>query len=309
MCKIAKKGIHMEYKQFKKEFRREVQREVGAGAEIFFHKIKRNNQVRQEGMVVREKGDNISSILPLFQLYGTYQESGSMRQAVTAALKMLEEKSKILEGRLPKTWAEARGKLHAELVHYEWNKEALENIPYQRFLNFAVVYRMEVPMLEKCEAGMRVNHHLMEMWGITKEQLHKTAMENLENEAYQIQPISKVLGELMGTVLEMPEDDTGEYVLSNARCHYGAAGMLRKDILQEFSEKIGGNFYILPSSVHELILVPEIFPICTEYLREMVGEVNEGDVVREEWLSEDVYYYDCEKHEVKICDAKETVSD
>lgn len=299
----------MEYKQFKEQFRREVQREVGAGAEVFFQKIKRNNQVRQEGMVVREKGDGISSILPVFELYGKYQESKSMRQAVTAALKMLEEKPKILEKSLPKTWAEARGKIHAELVYYEWNKDALENVPYQRFLNFAVVYRMEVPMLEECEAGMRVNYHLMEMWGITKEQLHKTAMENLENETYQIRLISKVLGELMGTVLEMPEDTTGEYVLSNARCRYGAVGMLRKDILQGFSERIGGNFYILPSSVHELILVPEIFPICTEYLKEMVGEVNESAVVREEWLSEDVYYYDCEKHEVKICDVKDSVSD
>lgn len=299
----------MEYKQFKEQFRREVQREVGAGAEVFFQKIKRNNQVRQEGMVVREKGDGISSILPVFELYGKYQESKSMRQAVTAALKMLEEKPKIWEKSLPKTWAEARGKIHAELVYYEWNKDALENVPYQRFLNFAVVYRMEVPMLEECEAGMRVNYHLMEMWGITKEQLHKTAMENLENETYQIRLISKVLGELMGTVLEMPEDTTGEYVLSNARCRYGAVGMLRKDILQGFSERIGGNFYILPSSVHELILVPEIFPICTEYLKEMVGEVNESAVVREEWLSEDVYYYDCEKHEVKICDVKDSVSD
>lgn len=299
----------MEYKQFKEKLRREVQREVGAGAEVFFQKIKRNNQVRQEGMVVREKGDGISSILPVFELYGKYQESKSMRQAVTAALKMLEEKPKILEKSLPKTWAEARGKIHAELVYYEWNKDALENVPYQRFLNFAVVYRMEVPMLEECEAGMRVNYHLMEMWGITKEQLHKTAMENLENETYQIRLISKVLGELMGTVSEMPEDTTGEYVLSNARCRYGAVGMLRKDILQGFSERIGGNFYILPSSVHELILVPEIFPICTKYLKAMVREVNEGTVIREEWLSEDVYYYDCEKHEVKICDAKDSVSD
>lgn len=299
----------MEYKQFKEKLRREVQREVGAGAEVFFQKIKRNNQVRQEGMVVREKGDGISSILPVFELYGKYQESKSMRQAVTAVLKMLEEKPKILEKSLPKTWAEARGKIHAELVYYEWNKDALENVPYQRFLNFAVVYRMEVPMLEECEAGMRVNYHLMEMWGITKEQLHKTAMENLENETYQIRLISKVLGELMGTVSEMPEDTTGEYVLSNARCRYGAVGMLRKDILQGFSERIGGNFYILPSSVHELILVPEIFPICTKYLKAMVREVNEGTVIREEWLSEDVYYYDCEKHEVKICDAKDSVSD
>lgn len=112
---------------------------------------------------------------------------------------------------------------------------------------------------------------------------------------------------MLGTVLELPEDALEEYVLSNTRFYYGAAEVLREDILEKFSRKIGGIFYILPSSVHELILVPESTFICTEYLREMVKEVNKDVVTKEEWLLENVYYYDSEKIKIRICNKKENM--
>lgn len=136
--------------------------------------------------------------------------------------------------------------------------------------------------------------------GATEDELYRAAMENLKNECYHIQSMTDLLSGMIGTALELPEDVPKQYVLTNESCRYGAAGMLREDILESFAEQAGGNFYILPSSVHELILVPEIPTISAKGLKEMVKEVNEGTVVREEWLSENVYYYDCVTREVKI---------
>lgn len=289
----------MKYKRFKEELKKEVEREVRTGAEVLFQEIARNNQIKQDGMVVKWNGSNVSAILPLKDLYERYQESGSMEQTVSKALKMLEEKPKLPEENLPKTWKEVRRNIQAELIHYDWNQEILRNLPHRRFLNFAVTYRIRVSISEEYKAGIRVNHRLMELWGIKEEELYEAAMENLKSEPYQIQPMSKLLGEMLGTVLELPEDAPEEYVLSNTRFYYGATEMLREDILEKFSRKIGGNFYILPSSVHELILVPENAYICTEYLREMVKEVNESVLIKEEWLSEDVYYYDSEMRKLR----------
>lgn len=284
----------MEYKGFKEELKREV--EVSIGAEVFFQEIERNNQIKQDGMVIKWEGSHVSAILSLGELYERYQESGSIEQTVGDALKMLEEKPKVPEENLPKTWKEVRRNIQAELVHYDWNQEILRNLPHRRFLNFAVTYQMKVSVSEEYKAKIQVNHRLMELWGIPEEELYEAAMENLKSEAYQIQPMSK----LLGTGVKFPEDMPEEYVLSNIRFCYGAAEMLREDILEKFSRKIGGNFYILPSSVHELILVPESAYICTEYLREMVKEVNESIVTKEEWLSEDIYYYDSEKNKIEI---------
>ena len=76
--------------------------------------------------------------------------------------------------------------------------------------------------------------------------------------------------------------------------------MLRQDLMEEFAEQEGGSFYILPSSIHDLILLPDDPSVSVDCLKEMVKEVNETTVAREEWLSEDVYYYDSVEKKVRI---------
>ncbi len=91
--------------------------------------------------------------------------------------------------------------------------------------------------------------------------------------------------------------------MSNAGKRYGAAGLLRAGLLGEFVGRIGEGFYILPSSIHELILLPcSIASLEVGELRKMVREINEAEVIREEWLSENVYYYGREKKEIRIAE-------
>lgn len=290
----------MEYEKFKEEIRERVQEKLEPGTEVSFHGLERNNGVETEGLEVREQGTAAAPVLHLDELYENYCKSGSMENAVSRALKLLEEKPAVSVEAVPKTWEAARGRIRAELVHYDWNRKTLKGIPHRKFLNLAVTYRVELPEMGGFHAGIRVKNSLMELWGATEDELYRTAMENLENERYHIQSMTELLSGMIGTALELPEDAPKQYVLTNESCRYGAAGMLREDILESFAEQAGGNFYILPSSVHELILVPEIPTISAEGLKEMVKEVNEGEVVREEWLSGNVYYYDVEKRGVRM---------
>lgn len=227
-----------------------------------------------------------------------------MENAVSRALKLLEEMPPADIGAVPKTWEAARGKIRAELVHYDWNRKTLKSIPHRKFLNLAVAYRVELPEMGGFHAGIRINSSLMELWGATEDELYRTAMENLENEPYSIKPIVELLGGMAGiptgAVRELPEEVTKQHVLANEGCRYGAAGMLRQDLMEGFAEQSGDSFYILPSSIHDLILLPDDDSVSAECLKEMVKEVNKSTVAREEWLSEDVYYYDCEEKKVTI---------
>lgn len=290
----------MEYKKFKEEIRERMQEELGEGTEISFHDIERNNGIMEEGLEVREKGSAAAPVLHLKELYGGCCGNGGMGEAVSSALKMLEEKPAAPIDTIPKTWEAARAGIRAVLVHYGWNRETLAVIPHRKFLNLAVTYRVELPPSGGFQAGIRINRSLMELWGATEEEMYRAAMENLGNEPYSIQTMAELLGGVIGTAPEFPEDAPEQYVLTNVGGCYGAAGMLRGDILESFAGQAGGNFYILPSSIHELVLVPETPTINAECLKEMVKEVNGAAVAREEWLSEDVYYYDREKREVMI---------
>lgn len=294
----------MEYQKFKEEIRKRVQEKLGAGTEISFRDLERNNGIKEEGLEVREKGSTAAPVLHLDELYENYCKSGSMENAVSRALKLLEEKPPADIGEVPKTWEAAKGKIRAELVYYDWNRETLKSIPHRKFLNLAVAYRVELPEMGGFHAGIRINSSLMELWGATEDELYRTAMENLENEPYSIKPIVELLGGMAGiptgAVRELPEEVTKQHVLANEGCRYGAAGMLRQDLMEGFAEQSGGSFYILPSSIHDLILLPDDDSVSAECLKEMVKEVNKSTVAREEWLSEDVYYYDCKEKKVTI---------
>mgnify|MGYP001024590162 FL=1 len=294
----------MEYEKFKEEIRKELQGRLGAGTEIIFHNLERNNGIKEEGLEVREKGRAAAPVLHLDELYKAYCGSGSMEEAANCGLRMLERKPTVDAGAVPKTWAAARGRVRAELVHYGWNREGLEGIPHRKFLNLAVIYRMQLALSGSLRAGIRINNGLIQAWGATEEDLYRAAMGNMEKEGYRIQPLAELLGRMAGIqpgeMPELPEEMRQQYVLTNGACHYGAAGMLWGELMEGFAEQAGGNFYILPSSVHDLILLPDSFAICTDSLREMVKEVNESTVAREEWLSQDVYYYDSGEKRVRI---------
>lgn len=107
-----------------------------------------------------------------------------------------------------------------------------------------------------------------------------------------------MLGPRMGSFHDFPF----LYVLTNQRVSHGADGILRKDLLKEFSKLARGNFYILPSSVHETLLLGDGPNIKAEDLRDMVQSINRDEVSQEEWLSDNVYYYDTEKGELEIAE-------
>ena len=111
------------------------------------------------------------------------------------------------------------------------------------------------------------------------------------NIEYEIKPMADLLAEMMGDELA-PEDLSGipMYVLTNKNRIYGATGMLNGKAIQQCSELLGDRFYILPSSVHELILIPDAGdPAC---LTEMVREINRTVLTPNDFLSDMVYVYD-----------------
>ena len=100
--------------------------------------------------------------------------------------------------------------------------------------------------------------------------------------------------------LEEMEDNLPMYVLTNKKKSYGAAAMFDKDALKNLANKLESNLYILPSSVHEIICIPEEEGMDPLYIREMVKEVNMTSVSEEEYLSDNIYYYDRETNKLSL---------
>ena len=81
------------------------------------------------------------------------------------------------------------------------------------------------------------------------------------------------------------------YVLSNNQRNYGAVSILYEGLLKDIGERLQEDYYVLPSSVHEVIIVPESNSPGQEELEHMIVEINETQVEPEEVLSDRAYYY------------------
>ena len=104
-------------------------------------------------------------------------------------------------------------------------------------------------------------------------------------------------------VMHEQEDEDGRipmYVLSNKEKTMGAACILYDSILTLIGERLQDDFYILPSSIHECIVVPMNITTTKKELQEMVREINATQVIPEEVLSDEVYTYTREIHRLAL---------
>lgn len=204
--------------------------------------------------------------------------------------------------KLPENWEGIKGRIQTRLVNYGWNRGLLGQVPHRRFLDLAAVAFLDVSGSDHCQVSLSVRYGFLQEWGITEEGLWAAAWENLEKEPYWIRPMGSLVEELGGEKPVQPEGMPEEYILGNRKLRFGAAGLLRKDLLEGFAREIGGGFYILPSSVHELLLLPGSYLASVKELEGTVREINWTKVEPSEWLSVNVYYYDWEMGEVRMAE-------
>lgn len=183
------------------------------------------------------------------------------------------------------SWEFVRPKIRAYLIHKEWNMELLKTLCYTDYLDLVVVF--EVVLEEDAKGRWRfpVTKNVLEKWNVQAEDVYEAAMENLKRENVMVWGVS------------------GFHVLQCSRGRNGACVMLRKEILKMYAETTETDrIFILPSSLHELILVEDDGKQTAEGLKQMVYEINRmPDVILpEERLSDSVYLYRRETDEVVI---------
>lgn len=200
-----------------------------------------------------------------------------------------------------KSWEKSRGKVYPILLAYEGNEELLENLIYRPYLDLALCYALCLEDEKHGRMTVRVSHGLLSVWGICTEELHTQAFENMKSGGYKLTKISQVLVEL-GVIDEEDArlDEGGFSILTNRKKQYGAAGILNTDLLARFADMVKSNLFLLPSSIHEVIVVPDNGGVTLEEYTEMVRDVNATMLRKEERLADHPYYYDWGKGEVRV---------
>ena len=181
------------------------------------------------------------------------------------------------------------------------NKRQLGKLVFTRMLDLAVAYIIRHDTGNGYSGCIKISHNLLSHYKVSKAELHRQAVSNLEKDGYEFCDIESIVRNFMQKIMGVTEygkAPLGMYILTNSKS-YGAAGILNKNMLREFAGN--RNYYILPSSIHETIFVPDDGVCGKERLDEMVKEVNAEQLETKEILSDHSYYYDARTEEIRMC--------
>ena len=203
-------------------------------------------------------------------------------------------------------FVQVRDKICLRVINYEKNLELLKDVPYRRFLDLAITYRITVVLSNCTEGSILVSNALLKAWGITESELLDVAYHNTFSEnGVRVRSMSEILqgfverdSSMTGLFQAISETDELMYVADNGTFFGGGVSILMKEAFQQFAEKEGHDIYIIPSSTHELILVLKKEDIRWECLRDMLLEVNQFVVAEEDVLSDHLYLYERETDEI-----------
>lgn len=287
----------MNYQQFIEEVERRVKEKIKGNETItvYIHTAVKNNGKERKGITVSEKGIHISPTIYLEEYFQQFQEGKPIEKIVEKILQLYKEVkcSHPCEESLLQNYEELKGKFACKLIHRGKNEKLLNDIPYVPWMDLAIVVFVLLEVSPYGTATVLVRKEHLEIWGLTEAQLFDEAKKNTPILLpYQFCPMRKLLREICPyAVDEGEEEEESLYVLSNKLRSFGAASMLYEGILEKVGQKLGENYYILPSSIHEVIVVPESKSPVKQDLEEMVREINETQVEEEEVLSDRVYYF------------------
>ena len=183
--------------------------------------------------------------------------------------------------------------LCCRLLNAQHSTDFLEEVPHRPFLDLAVVYDICLPVSGEKHAAVPVTNTKASDWDICEPQLFETALANMQRDCPPVLvPVSDLL-EQSRSGLIFDSDALPLYVLTNRCKYFGAGTLLYAGILQNFCDR-AGDFYILPSSLHEVLLLPVSHAPSAEALNEIIRDVNRSHLDPADFLSDHCYLYTAE---------------
>lgn len=288
--------------EFRERLIKELQERM-PGTVISPQDTKKNNGVVFSCIIIQDNSSNMAPCICTEGLYYDYQNGHKDMDGVIDSVLELYGKikpeesfdvSKVLD------YTKARYNLNGRLVNTEKNRELLKELPHRDFFDLSLLYFVDVTHDGDLGcASIRVTNDHMKMWGVTEDDLYRQFRENMEqDDRSELLPIADVLAEEADCLPEnmgAAGDDVCRmpmYVLSNTRKLDGAVEILNERAMEKAAETIGDDFYILPSSIHETILIPAMGNWDrVDELAALVSCVNSSEVLDIEILSNHVYRY------------------
>lgn len=238
-----------------------------------------------------------------------YQEGKALEQLFEKIAEIACVQTPDFEKDILFDYEKAKERLIIRVCNVEENKDMLDKIPHECKEDLAITYHILLTQEDDYSGTVTVNNDLLKNYGITSEQLHKDAIKSSQKLLPPcLSTMQELLFDAMGTearnllTIDKPEINDLMLVLRNEGQIHGAAALFYPGVLDKIAEIMKGNFYILPSSVHECILLHDEDTVELNNLKDLVREANKTTVGPNEKLADQVYHYDMNEKMFEIAD-------
>jgi len=301
----------MDYKEFMNAILEEVKITAGEEYDVRLQEITKNNGVIREGIVLVEKGYNLAPAISLERYYELYKSGIGIGEL---ARKVMEENRSIpVNRKVPDEiftdFERLKGRILYRYINYDRNALMLKEVPHLRTLDLAMVFYYHPEIDDPTDSTVLIRSRDLKEWNISLHDLWELAQKNTpELEPPSILPIRSLISELAdcrdderaNEVVFNENEEMPMYVLTNKDRTFGAACLSYQNIFSDISDRFQSSLFILPSSIHEVIILPDSGKFSKKDLEKMVTEINECEVAPYEVLSNHVYHYSRETKELAL---------
>lgn len=283
-----------------------VEKELGKNYKVELKEVKKNNGVLLHGMLIHLPEQNVIPTIYLDSFWEAYESGVPFAAVMRNLMKIYREDTpkRQVDMSFFYSFEKVKDNICYRLIRKKGNESLLEDIPHVEFLDLIICFFYVFQNHVLGDGTILIHNTHMDMWDTDEEALFGLAMENTPRLfPWECNTMDAMMTEIMG--VEDLEDFDGMFhripmkILSNAKRIHGAGCILYPNLAENLAVKEGGSYYILPSSVHEVIILKDTGMEDPVELRSMVKEVNRDFVAPEEVLSDSLYYYDFAEKAIK----------
>ena len=276
----------------------------------------KNNGVRLVGIEFHKADSTVSPVLYMESYYEDIKqgkEVGIVMQDIANSYIQHERSSRAIDERSLMDYEYVRQWIEPVLLNTADNREMLAQMPHRKMADLSLYYSVVFPNQgDDMRASMKIKNGHMAYWSVSEQDLYTQPISNIESrETNTLFPMDSVLAAMLtgrekgqNLLKATPGENMqslpgGMYVLTNEQKTYGASLLAVPGIMGKVDQLFPEGYYILPSSIHETIILPKPCGVPAKELGEMVRDINRTQVNREERLSDCVYEYDKEKSVIR----------
>lgn len=284
----------MNKEEMKQLIQEALTKKLGDSFHISIQKVLKTN-VKLDGLVITQESKTVTPTIYLEPFYEALENGASVDDVVNGILQVyFEAESHPCHFDLTSIpdFSYVKNRLYVQLVNRHFNRELLQDVPHSQFLDdFAVIVRCIVEMSAEGNSSFMIHSGHLKMWHIDQEELLSCALQNTRKMfGVELIKMKDIIQEISPEKAAADLPDCPLWVMTNNRKLAGAAAALFDDVLKEFAKK-HGSFYVIFSSIHEILLLPTPDDSDIDIITRMNQEVNAAQVQADEVLGTKAYYY------------------